>query len=472
MKEKARIIYIEDEIRDVELVQAQLRGENYPFELKHVENKAELMSELKKNEYDIILMDYSLPSFKPLETIEELKKEYSTKPVIIISGTIGEELAIETLKSGAIDYVLKHRLVRLRPAIERAIQLAREREKRLQAQEKLRQSEEKFRLLAENVTDIIMQLDSEGNYLYVSPSIEEITGHHFSELLGKKCYDYIHPDDKTRVHEAHRQIKISGIAPTIEFRLHCKNGEYKWVESKARKIFAESRENEGTILSVIRDISERKAFEEKLKANLREKELLLNEIHHRVKNNLQIISSLLNLQSARIDSQEAKDGFKKSVYRIRTIAQVHEMLYRSDNLAAIEFVDYAKDLSRTLFIAYYTPDTDLSLQIEGKNTKLGIDKAIPCGLLLNELITNSLKHAFKGKKKGTIKIKFSDLGDSYRLMVADNGVGLPDGFPLKDSMGSKLLRALVDQLEGTLEIDRSQGAKFIITFPKKFRGEK
>jgi len=442
MKKKVKIIYLEDELKDVELVEAQFFSEKFPFSLTHVENKAELLVELKKNGYDIILMDYSLPAFDPIETIAELKISYPDTPIIIISGTIGEELAIETLKSGAIDYVLKHRLARLTPAIERALQLVEERQKRRQAQENLR---------------------------IISPSSAEITGHPPQELIGKNCYDFVHPDDLKVVKSSHQSIIKNGSASAVEFRFRCKDGSYIWVETKSKKINPDAETSEPVILSVTRDIRERKIFEEQLKASLQEKELLLNEIHHRVKNNLQIISSLLNLQAMRINQPEAKDVFQKSVSRIRTLALIHEKLYKSDNLAEIKFVDYAKSLARGLFLAYHSPESQISLVVEGGEARLGIDKAIPCGLLINELVTNSLKYAFPNKKSGTILIHFEDLGENYTLIVADDGVGLPESFPSDETMGSRLLRALTDQLEGKMEIDRSKGAKFIVTFPKRFR---
>ncbi|NOZ62018.1 MAG: PAS domain S-box protein [Calditrichaeota bacterium] len=469
MKKKVKIIYLEDELKDVELVEAQFFSERFPFALTHVENKSELLAGLKKNEYDIILMDYSLPAFDPFKTITELKKSYPDTPIVIISGTIGEELAIETLKSGAIDYVLKHRLARLTPAIERALQLVEERQKRRLAQEKLRISEEKYRLLAENASDIISKCTRLGEYLYVSPSAKEITGYQAHELFGKICYDFVHPDDLNDVKNSHQSVLEKDVISSVEYRFRCKDGSFTWVETKSKQLKPNSDSAEFSILSVTRDIRERKAFEEQLKASLREKELLLNEIHHRVKNNLQIISSLLNLQAARIDQPEAKDVFRKSVSRIRTLALIHEKLYKSDNLAEIKFVDYAKSLARGLFLAYHSPESPVSLVVEGGDARLGIDKAIPSGLLINELVTNSLKYAFPDKRGGTILIRFEDLGESYSLTVADDGVGLPENFPLEETMGSRLLRALTDQLEGKMDIDRSQGAKFVVTFPKKFQ---
>ena len=467
MSQKVKIIYLEDELKDVELVEAQLISEKYPFILKHVENKSEMLAELKKAGCDIILMDYSLPAFDPLETIDELKITYPDTPIIIISGTIGEELAIETLKSGAIDYVLKHRLVRLTSAINRALQLAKEKQKRRQVQEILRISEERYRLLAENVSDIISKHTFSGEYVYVSPSSEEITGFAPQELIGKNCYDFVHPDNVAQVKKAHQALTKNDAASAVEFQFRCKDDSYIWVETKSRKLKPDPESKEPTVLSVTRDIRERKAFEEQLQSSLHEKELLLGEIHHRVKNNLQIISSLLNLQAMRIDNPEAKDVFQKSVARIRTLALIHEKLYKSDNLAEIKFVDYAKSLARGLFVAYHSPESQISLLVEGGDARLGIDKAIPCGLLINELVTNSLKYAFPDKRNGTILINFQDLGESYCLTVADDGIGLPENFPSEDTMGSRLLRALTDQLEGKMEIDRSKGAKFVITFSKK-----
>jgi two-component sensor histidine kinase len=138
-------------------------------------------------------------------------------------------------------------------------------------------------------------------------------------------------------------------------------------------------------------------------------------------------------------------------------------------LAEIKFVEYAKSLARGLFLVYHSPDSQISLVVEGGDAHLGIDKAIPCGLLINELVTNSLKYAFPDRKEGTILIGFEDLGDSYTLIVADDGVGLPPNFPSNETMGSRLLRALTDQLEGEMKIDREKGTKFTITFPKKGR---
>ena len=207
--------------------------------------------------------------------------------------------------------------------------------------------------------------------------------------------------------------------------------------------------------------------EEQVKASLREKEVLLQEIHHRVKNNLQVISSLLGLQSDHIDNQQAIKVLWDSQNRIRSMALVHEKLYRSTNLAQIDFTQYVQSLAVYLFRSYGVNAQGIRLSIEGDQVFLGIDAAVPCGLLLNELISNSLKHAFPDNQAGQICVGFSKDGDCrVNLTVSDDGVGFPKDidFPSTKTLGLQLVIMLVEQLEGTIELDRSGGATFKIVF--------
>ena len=210
--------------------------------------------------------------------------------------------------------------------------------------------------------------------------------------------------------------------------------------------------------------------EARIQAALNEKEVLLREIHHRVKNNLQIISSLLSLQMAQLSDQNAVEGFRESQSRVRAMALIHEKLYQSDDLAQINFAIYVNSLTSSLMQTYRTNPEKLSIHVSADNILLDLDIAIPCGLIINELVTNSLKHAFPDGKTGVIQVTCCQTSaGGYRLVVEDNGVGFPPGFsPSKtSSLGLKLVSNLTRQIEGQTEIDDTHGVRYTINIPKR-----
>lgn len=249
----------------------------------------------------------------------------------------------------------------------------------------------------------------------------------------------------------------------------------------------ESRQSEKTwsvdiivLLRMVGDIlanaMERKQVEEQLNASLKEKEVLLKEIHHRVKNNMQVISSLLNLQSSRIDSPEILDMFKESQDRIRSMSLIHERLYQSADLSKIDFSRYIQNLASHLFQSYRIDPDAVVLNTDIQNFSLDINRAIPCGLILNELVSNSLKYAFprakekdkKKREKGEINIRLTADNERVTMLVKDNGIGLPEDLDIEtaSSFGLQLVTTLVGQLNGSIEITRKPGTTFMITFDR------
>ena len=209
---------------------------------------------------------------------------------------------------------------------------------------------------------------------------------------------------------------------------------------------------------------------EELHASVEEKVMLLQEIHHRVKNNLQIISSLLELQAAAVEDTRALEAFLDSGHRVRSMALVHEKLYGPESLSRIDFADYVRDLTTFLFQSYNARTPNVGLTIEADDVFLDIHTAVPCGLILNELITNSLKHAFPGSREGKIRVGLHQTDDGQMtLSVGDDGVGFPQDLDWRNltSLGFQLIKALVNQLTGTLTIDSRCGAEFEICFPVK-----
>jgi PAS domain S-box-containing protein len=211
------------------------------------------------------------------------------------------------------------------------------------------------------------------------------------------------------------------------------------------------------------DITERKKSEERIKASLKEKEALLKEVHHRVKNNMQIISSLLNLQSSHIDDEDAIVAFNESQGRIISMSLVHESLYLSNNLSRIDFENYVKKLVMNILTTYRAYNVDVKFKID--KTAFNIETAIPCGLIINELVTNSIKHAFEGNG-GLITIEFTQESNKFKLVINDNGVGLPYHLfnGSSNSLGLELVKMLVGQLDGELKMDNINGTTFTIVF--------
>ena len=224
------------------------------------------------------------------------------------------------------------------------------------------------------------------------------------------------------------------------------------------------------VMSIVRDITERRRAQELMQASLREKEALLREIHHRVKNNLQITSSLIRLQEDAIDDPQAREVFASTQHRIRSMALVHEKLYQSTNLSQIDFGDYIRTLGELLVQSFAPDPSPVEINVIGDTIVLSIDVAVPCGLIFNELLSNALKHAFPAGRRGVITVALLDHGDgTCDASVSDDGVGLSPALDPASvtTLGLQLVRGLVKQIDGTLSIRRNngQGTRFIVHFP-------
>ncbi len=263
MKEPLRILYLEDDSADVDLIQSVLVDEGIACEVVQVETRADFIAVLEQGGVGLILADYSLPSFDGISALAIANKAYPDVPFIVVSGVLGEELAIETLKSGATDYVLKHRLSRLVPSVHRALREAEERSERQQVKEKLAKNEAKFRSLIQNSSDIITILGSDGTIQYESPSIERVLGYKPDDLISKNAFDLIHPEDIASVMEVFNNlIQKPGTVLSIEYRFQEQGGSWRFLESTSNNLLADP-----SVIGVIvnsRDITERKQAEKAL----------------------------------------------------------------------------------------------------------------------------------------------------------------------------------------------------------------
>jgi two-component sensor histidine kinase len=220
------------------------------------------------------------------------------------------------------------------------------------------------------------------------------------------------------------------------------------------------------VMSASVDITAMVEAEKQIKASLKEKEVLLREVHHRVKNNLQIISSLMSLQSRYVKDETALKMFRESKNRVRAMSLIHEQLYQSPDLNQISFGDYIERIAQQLFRFYEVEGNGVKLELNVDELFLNLDTSIPLGLIVNELVSNSLKHAFPNGRNGTVSIQLQSQGEKNILTVSDDGIGLPSDFDIAntDSLGLHIVQTLTLQLRGTLDIKKSPGAQFKITF--------
>jgi len=333
----------------------------------------------------------------------------------------------------------------------------------------LRERGEEIRKLSRAVNQSpasIVITDIKGNIEYVNPKFTEVTGYSSDEVIGQNPRILKSGDKSSEEYKNLWDTISSGNEWSGEFLNKRKNGEQFWESALITPIKTEK----GIIsnfLSIKQDITEQKKIDEKLKQSLKEKEVMLREIHHRVKNNLQIISSLLKLQSGYTKDPVASEYLKISQQRVKTMALIHQQLYRSKDLSGIDFKEYLNRLAKNLFTAYGINNNKITLDINAENILLSIDKAIPCGLIVNELVSNSLKHAFKKLHKGIIKIEIIKNDKEYVMTVSDNGNGIPENVYYRNtqSLGMQLVMTLVEQLDGIIKLDKKTGTKFIIAFP-------
>lgn len=465
---------------------------------------------------------------------------------------------------------------------------------RVRAEQALRESEERFRLLAEYTSDLVCLHDPDGRYLYVSPSVRDLLGFTPEELVGQDPYALFHPDDRDRIrHQSHLPLLNGWGERQVEYRIRHRSGAYKWFETygkpirtpegevvqlvtasrdvterkqaeedlrrayrllrqhvdnsplgviewdRAFRVLRWSRQAEAilgwseseaigkhfnelsivhpddqdlvmqstqelhgtvrrnivsnrnvtrdgrtihgrwynsvitgehdgdlTILSLLEDVTDRVQARERLERSLHEKEVLLHEVHHRVKNNLQLVSSMLDLQGYYLHDPQIKEAVRETQNRVRSMGLIHERLLHAQEMARVNFAEYAGKLVDHLEVSYAVGDrVDVVLRLEP--ILIDVDTAVSCGLILNELVSNAMKHAFPGGHTGQIRIDFESL-DTHRrrLVVADSGIGLPGDLELDraGTLGLDLVYLLTQQIDGTIHVRRDHGTTFVIEF--------
>ena len=323
-------------------------------------------------------------------------------------------------------------------------------------------SVEGWKYALNSLPDLIAILNVNYEIMWVNTAMSERLHMAPDSCLGLKCFEAIHGAESPIDECPHAKMMKDNKKHTGE--LHEPNlGGYFMVTA------APIKDNLGSIIGsvhIARDITERKMMENQIKSSLQEKEVLIKETYHRVKNNLMVISSLLDLQAMYIEDIETQKIFKDSQNRARSMALIHEKLYQATDLKWINFAEYIKNLATELLNTYSHQSNNIKVNFDVENHKLDSETSIPLGLIINELLSNCLKHAFPDERNGIIKIKFCKENERYVLAISDNGRGLPDDFEVEnvDSLGLRIVESLVDQINGEMSIDRTQGTEFTIKF--------
>lgn len=351
---------------------------------------------------------------------------------------------------------------------------------RKRGEEALRESEEKHRMLFETMAQGVVYQDADGRIISANPTAERILGLSLDQMRGRTSIDprwrAIHEDGSDYPGETHPSMialrtgrEVQGIMAVF----NPQKESHTWISISAVPQFRPGESQPYQVYTTFADITERKQAEEVIRTSLREKEVLLREIHHRVKNNMQVISSLFNLQAGYIKDEEALRILKEGQTRIRSMALVHEKLYQSGDLSKIDLAGYIQSLSAHLFHVYLVDPNQVRLETEFGDVTLDINSAVPCGLILNELISNALKHAFPAGRKGVLMIRLRRRKDgAVELRIADNGVGFPKGLDFRrtESLGLQIVSLLVGQLEGTIKLAGKNGTAFTVAFHEMKQG--
>lgn len=343
-------------------------------------------------------------------------------------------------------------------------------------QEELRMSEHRYRALYNQAYIGIARMSIDGKFVQANQRLCDILGYNEAELLNLTLTDITHPDyiRKTANFKRHFGKSEDDVDKiTFEKKFIHKDGS----EIDANLTIASVVDVNGMpdyFVTVFEDITERKHAEEEVKASLLEKEVLLKEVHHRVKNNLQVISSILNLQSSYVKDEKTLEILHESQNRIKSMSFIHENLYQTSDLSEIDFSDYVVNLSTNLLHSYQLRQNRVKLRQDVAEVMLNLDQAIPCGLILNEIVTNAFKYAFPDDREGEVYISLSEDDGLITLTMADNGIGLPEGFNHEESetLGLQLVTILTDQLSATLETERTGGTTYRLSFRKVSRNFK
>jgi two-component sensor histidine kinase/DNA-binding response OmpR family regulator len=458
--EKLHILLVYDDPDDMEIITRQLEREFPGIEVEQAAAPEQFDRALETGRFNLVITDFQLQWGDGLAALRAVKRRFPYRPVIIFTATGTQEVAVEAMKSGLDDYIVKspEHYARLLSSVREGL-------RRGEAERRANDLQVRLDHLLGRINLGVFRAEPGGRLLECNAP--------FLRLLGadslEAAQDVFAREFAAGMVTDKSPLDKSVMSPAREVRVPFPGGE-RWF--LVEEVIVTTASGQQMVDGLAEDITERKKVDLQIQAALREKESLLRELFHRVKNNLQVVSSLLSLQSEALTDEQAREMFREGRHRIHSMALIHERLYQAKDLARIDIEQYVHDLASELFFAYGVSSerVRLAVDINTDGAIVDIEKAVPLGLIINELLTNALKYAFPDGRAGEMTVRIESApGNMLKLTVADDGVGLPAGIDVNDpaTLGLQLVSTLAEQLRGSLEARPQLGAAFTITFPKQ-----
>ncbi len=453
------ILVVDDEARNADLMEAYLFGDHNVIKAY---NAKQALKILEKGDINLILLDIMMPDMQGDELCQLLKNNTTTGfiPIVIVTALSSKEDRVNALKAGADDFLTKPvDRTELRIRIGSLLKI-----KELTC--RLRQERNLARTYLDTAGVVLMVVDISQKIALINKKGCEIMGYeNESDLIGKNFFDlFIVPEKRTQSKGDHHQFICNNDMElkNYESSIINRTGQTRIINWHNTLL----KDKNGTVTGVLRsgeDITEKKAAQEAL---LKNEEIHEKEIHHRIKNNLQIISSLLDLEARKFTDEKTTNSFKESRNRVQSMAMAHEKLYLSRDMDTIDISDYLRNIANFLYSMNAGNDPLIKMETDLQKEYLDIDTAIHLGLIVNELITNCFKYAFTNRDTGRIQLTFHRKEDEYILTIKDDGTGLSDDLDIRkaNSLGLQLVHELTEQIGAKLTIKRENGTAFTLRF--------
>ncbi len=449
------VLMVEDEPGTAELMRRTLTRSGYCVDVASGVNAGlRALNGNESIEYMALLLDYHLPDGEPWQLADAAQARVPEVPVIFVTAMSHEGVAIEAVRRGFADYVKKTDGFwnELPAVLERVARLN-------QIKGRLDETSALMRAIVENSSDLVAVCSGDGKLVYLSPVCNTLLGRTTEELQDRPWTDLVAEEDRDVLLGQFSTLERSPGEP-VTIRCPRKTGQHAWVEARVALLKAHSAAPPMIVLT-FHDVTEQREHEERMEASLREKEVLVREIYHRVKNNLQVIQSLLKMRARSLPKDETRAAIESTVQRVHAMALVHERLYKMEDLSRISLSEYLCDLFGGILESSSKQPGQVTFDMNVEEIPLTLDKAIPFGLLANELISNSLKHGFPDGRTGKVAISIARDNGCVQMTVQDDGIGLPVDFGGREqrSMGLILASSLAMQLGGSLEFSSSGGCR-------------
>jgi two-component sensor histidine kinase/FixJ family two-component response regulator len=464
MSELLRVLHVEDSEADAAMVARQLKKAGYGIQVRRVQDAGEMQAALAGGAWDVVVADHHLPHFDARAALAVLHETGLDIPFIVVSGAIGEDLAVAIMKSGAHDYILKSNLTRLAAAVEREVREARARQDRLAVEKEyaarqrldeqaLRESNARLLSVLESITDGFFTLGPDWRFTYMNSQAERLLRRCRQAVLGANFLrDFPEPVfHRMFQHAAETKTPVHFDAYSALFAA--------WLEVHAYPSAA-------GVSVYVRDITERRHAEERIRRSLQEKEVLLREVHHRVKNNLQVICSMLHLQARSIQDPAMLQVLKDCGDRVQVMALLHEQLHGASDLTTVNLGEYLRKVVIKLFSSYGVDSNEIRLSADVEEVQVPTDTATACGMIIQELVSNALKHAFP-QGRGSVTLCLHARPDGrIEMRVRDDGPGFSEtaGSGPPHSLGLRLVQLFAEQIEATVERPAGPGTEYRLSF--------